>query len=322
MQTLTSRSTSRRRWARFLGTGATVLVAATAIGSAAGAAPTSTPANAPGFANGSVAALQASSMEVQNTSTGQTTVSWTSTTQFSKTVSESVSSLAAGDCVTVTGTPSKSSKTTIAARSITLLTPSSTGSCTNRGTAGGTSTGGAGFGGAGGFNFRRGGAGGTSGTRPSFPAGSARRFAGAGSIAIASGKVTGVSGSTVSVSGIDISPGSFAGGKAASSKSSKSSKSAKPVTPKTQNLKITTSGSTTLSSTQSAASTDLAVGDCVTAVGPSATNGAVTATTVRITSTGGATCTSGFGGGGGGFFGGGGGGGGGFGGAAPGGGSA
>ena len=315
MQTLSSRSTSRRRWARALGTGATALVAATAIGSAAGAA--TTPTNAPGFASGSVAALQASSMEVQNASTGQTTVSWTSTTQFSKTVSESVSSLAAGDCVTVTGTPSKSSKTTITARSITLLTASSTGSCTNRATPGGASPGGGGggFGGAGGFNFRRG-SGSTGGTRPSFPAGSARRFAGAGSIAIASGKVTGVSGSTVSVSGVDISPGSFAG-----TKSSKSSKTAKPVTPKTQNLKITTSGSTTVTSTQSAASADLAVGDCVTAVGPSATNGAVTASTVRITSTGGATCTSGFAGGGG-FFRGGAGPGGGFGGGAPGGGSA
>ena len=48
-------------------------------------------ANAPVGASGSVAALGASSMEVQNASSGQTTVSWTSTTQFSKTVSEAVS---------------------------------------------------------------------------------------------------------------------------------------------------------------------------------------------------------------------------------------
>ena len=115
--------------------------------------------------------------------------------------------------------------------------------------------------------------------------------------------------------------GELRGNQSSSSKSSKSSKTAKPETPKTQSLKITTSGSTTVTSTQSAASNDLAVGDCVTAVGPSATNGAVTASTVRITSTGGATCTSGFAGGGG-FFRGGGGGGGGFGGGAPGGGSA
>jgi hypothetical protein len=36
----------------------------------------------------------------------------------------------------------------------------------------------------------------------------------------------------------------------------------------------------------------------VTAFGPSSSTGAVTASTVRITSTGGKTCTSGFGGGG------------------------
>jgi hypothetical protein len=294
--TLTSRSSTRRRWARFLGSGATTLVAATTIGSVAGAA--TTPANAPAGASGSVAALQASSMEVQNPTTGQTTVSWTTTTQFSKTVTESVSSLAAGDCVTVTGTPSKTSKTTIAARSITVLSTSSTGSCTT-GAQGRTSTGGA-FGGTGGFNFRRGttGASGASGTRPSFPAGGARRFPGLGSIAVASGKVTGVSGSTISVTGIDLSPGSFT--RSTKSASSESSKAKKPAAPKTENLKVTTSGSTTLTATQAAAATDLAVGDCVTAFGPAATNGAVTASTVRITSTGGATCTSGFAGGG--FF--------------------
>jgi hypothetical protein len=310
MQTLTSRSTTRRRWARYIGTGASVLVAATTIGSVAGAA--TTPANAPSGATGSVASLLGSSMEVQNPSSGQTTVNWTPTTQFSKTVSETVSDLAAGDCVTVTGTASKSSKTTIAARSITVRAPSSSGSCT-AGPGGGTTAGG-GFGGPGGFRFRAGG-GGTGGTRPTFPAGSARRFAGLSSLSIASGKVTAVSGSTVTLSGVDISAGSFA--RPTKSGSSKSSNSAKAAAPKTENLKITTAGSTTLSATQSAASTDLAVGDCVSAFGPAASNGAVAATTVRITSTGGTSCTGGFGGGRG--FGGGGGG---FGGGPPGGGSA
>ncbi len=45
------------------------------------------------------------------------------TTTFTQTVTETVSSLAVGDCVTVTGTPSKKSKTTIAARSITIQPP-------------------------------------------------------------------------------------------------------------------------------------------------------------------------------------------------------
>src|SRR6516162_1120328 len=126
MQTPTSGSTVRRRWARCLGTGATALVAATAVASAAGAA---APANARIPASGSVAAIIGTSMEVQNPSTGQTTVSWTPTTQFSKTVSEAVSSITVGSCVTATGTTSKKSKTTIAAENISVSPASSTGSC-------------------------------------------------------------------------------------------------------------------------------------------------------------------------------------------------
>ncbi len=315
MQTLTSRSSTRRRWAKFLGTGATALVAATAIASTASAATTAAPMGA----TGSVAALSGSTMEVQNASSGQTTVSWTPTTQFSKTVSETVSSLAAGDCVSVTGTASKKSKTTIAARSITVTSPSSTGSCTGgRTTANGTTGApGGGFGFRGGGSFR-GSGGTTSGSRPSFPAGgsgSSNFRKELASISIASGKVTAVNGSTVTLSGINVSPGSFTRPTGKSS-SSKSAKAKKPTLPKTETLKITTSSSTTLSATQTVAATALAVGDCVSAFGPAATNGAVTASTVRITSTGGGTCTGGGagffgGGGGGGFFGGGGGGGGG-----------
>ena len=170
--------------------------------------------------------------------------------------------------------------------------------------SGGTSAGGA-FAGPGGFNFRRSGTGGTSGTRPSFPAGSARRFA--GGLELHRHRV-GQGHRRQRLDGLRVGRRHFARGASPrpKSSSSKSSKTAKPVAPKTENLKITTSGSTTLTSTQSAAATDLAVGDCVTAFGPAATNGAVTATTVRITSTGGASCTGGFGGGG--FFRGGGGG--------------
>ncbi len=156
-------------------------------------------------------------------------------------------------------------------------------------------------GGGQGFAFR--GGGGEGGTRPSFPSGSgANNFRRAlANLDIASGKVTAVTGSTLTVSGISLSGGSFR----RPGQPSSTSKTKKPTTPKTQSLTVTTSGSTTVSATQSAAATDLAVGDCVSAFGPSATNGSVTATTVRITSTGGSSCTSGFAGpgGGGGFFG-------------------
>jgi hypothetical protein len=285
---------------------------------AAVAAPASsaTTPSRPIGASGSVAALSGSSMEVQNPSSGQTTVSWTPTTTFSETVSKAVSNLAAGDCVSVTGTESKKSKTTIAARSISVTTPTSSGSCTSFGGArtpndasgarrggGFAPRGGGGFGGGAGF-----GSGSTSGSRPSFPgggSGSSNFRKQLASLAIASGKVTEVHGSTVTVSGIKFSLGSFSG---RGSTNSKTSKNKKPVAPKKEKLTIATSSSTTVSSTQSAASTDLAVGDCVSAFGPGASNGAVTATTVRITSTGGTSCTGGSGRfpGGGGFFGGGG----------------
>ena len=293
MQALTKPSSNRRRFTRLAGTGATALLAATAVASTAAAA--TTPARPIGV-SGSVASLSGSSMEVQNASTGQTTVNWSTTTTFSKTVTETVSALAAGNCVTVSGTPSKNSKTTIAARSITVSTASSSGSCTpgdRTGTAAGAAGAGGGFPGGG---FRRAGGTGASGsaqggTRPSFGGGSNFRK-GLANLAIASGKVTAVSGSTVTVSGISISPGLFARG--ATNSSSKTKKPTAPKT-KTETLMITTSSTTTVSATQTAASTDLAVGDCVSAFGPAATNGSVTAGTVRITATSG-TCSGGFGG--------------------------
>jgi single-stranded DNA-binding protein len=309
----------QRRWIRIIGTGTTALVAAAALSSVAGAATAPPVARGLG-ATGSVAALNASAsnMEVQNASTGQTTVTWTSTTAFSKTVTEAVSALAAGDCVSVTGTPSKKSKTTIAARSITLTSASSSGSCTGFGAR---SAGGA-TGQGGGFQFRGGSGGGSGSTsggpgfggagaegggsfsRGSASSGSSNFRKALASLAIGSGKVKSVKGSTLTVSGYVVSPGQFTHGTTKSS-----SKAKKPTTPKTETLTITTSKSTTVSSTQSTAASALAVGDCVSAFGPAASNGAVTASTVRITSTGGGTCTSSFGGfgGGGGSFGGGGG---------------
>ena len=302
------RSSSRRSWARILGTGAAALLAAGVVATSADAA---TPANAPIGATGSVAALSSSSMEVQSPISGQTTVSWTATTQFSKSVTESVSSITVGDCVTATGSASKKSKTTIAARNISVTAPNSSGDC--GATAGGPGVFGArvGSGGppAGGFQFRTGGSGG-GGTRPSFPKGARsgnfpRQLA---NLDIASGKVTAVSGTTLTISGISISPGNLGPRtKANNGSNDKSSgKTKTPTKPKTETLKVIASSSTPVNTTQTVASSALAVGDCVSAFGPAASNGSVTATIVRITSTGGGDCTTGPGGGG--FFAGGGGG--------------
>ena len=307
METPTDRQTPARGWARILGTGAATLLAAGILGSSASAGAATTTIR-PIAAIGSVAALSASSMEVQNPTSGQTTVNWTATTTFSKSVTEPASAVAVGDCVTATGLASKKSKTTIAARSITVSTPSAGASCSTANGPGFRSGTGPGGPPAGGFRFR-GGSGG--GAPQNFPEGGARLVPGSGSagknfrtqfanLDITSGKVTAVDGSTLTISGISLSPGSFTPGKS-------SGKNKQPAKPKTETLKLTTSSSTTVHTTQSVTSGALAVGDCVSAFGPPATNGSITASTVRITSTGGGSCTGGFGGGGGGgggFFGG------------------
>jgi hypothetical protein len=276
---------------------------ATTLGVAgvAGAATTTTttpPAGRGAFggASGSVAALSGTSMEVQNAQSGQVTVSWTTSTAFSQTVTVPASAVTVGACITATGS---SSKSTITARSVTISQPVS-GKC-----AAGALGARGGFGGAG---RPAGSTGGRTFTPPSGgfrgtgAGGGAGRFPGAGSIAFASGKVTATSSTTLTVSGFSsASLTKAASTKKPAKKSGKSTTTTKPAkrpTIKTVTLHVKIASSTTYSETQSAASTNLAVGDCVTATGTPDSTGAVTASTVRITSTGGQSCTTGFGGGG------------------------
>jgi hypothetical protein len=240
-----------------------------------------------GVASGSVASISGTTMEVQSTSSGQTTVEWTSSTTFSETVTETESEVAVGDCLTVTGTPAKKSKTTVTARSITISRPLSTGKCAT-GLGGGSGTGSLG-GRPSGTSGPPSGSAGFPGGGSGPPSGSGSKgrgsFAGA-NVTIASGEVTAVKGTSVSVLGTLLS------GVAQPTKSAK-----KTSAPKTQKLKIAMGTSTTLSETQSTAASSLAVGDCVSAFGQSGSTGGITATTVSITSTGGKTCSAGFGGG-------------------------
>jgi hypothetical protein len=82
---------------------------------------------------------------------------------------------------------------------------------------------------------------------------------------------------------------------------SRAKSSTPPTSVKSTSVTVGLTSSTAYTETQSAAASSLAVGDCVTAVGSTDTTGAVTARTIRITSTGGQSCSSGvagFGGGG------------------------
>ncbi|HVB90880.1 MAG TPA: hypothetical protein VND70_02155 [Acidimicrobiales bacterium] len=295
MDDVTCRARTNRRRGRRIGAALSGLAAVTVLGTTAGAA---TPAGGPrGFASGSVASLGGSAMEVQNPASGQTTVGWTATTAFSKTVSETVTSLAIGDCVTVVGSPAKKSKTTIAARSVSVSPPAAGGLCNGTGPAGRP----VGIrGGAPGSGTVRvgGGFGGGSGGPPSFRSvgggGPGRRAFPGGTFSFASGKVSAVAGSTFTVTGVVATPSVFS----TSSRSTKAGKNKVPAKPKAQQLKITTSSSTTVTQTLTTTAAAVAVGDCVSAFGAAASNGTVTADSVHITSTGGSTCAAGFGGGG------------------------
>jgi Domain of unknown function (DUF5666) len=281
---MTLRKTAgRSKWRRGgIGAGMAILLGAGIVAVVPLSAGAATSQGAHGATSGSVAAISRATMEVQSASAGQTAVDWTASTTFSQIVNETASSVTVGDCVTVTGTPSKKSKTKLTARSVSISQPSSSGKCTT-GSSGADGAGGTSGapGGSGGFRRGSGGppagfGGGGSGGKPS---------AGSG-IAIASGKVTDVKGTSVSLSGtlFDLGTAPKSG--------------AKKSTTKTQKLKITTAKSTTYSTAQTASSSALAVGDCVSAIGQTGSTGDVTATTVSITSTGGQTCSAGFGGGG------------------------
>jgi hypothetical protein len=217
---------------------------------------------------------------VQSQQSGQTTVNWTASTSFSQTVKTALSSVKVGECLTVTGS---SKKGTTTAKSVTISTAKS-GKCTGAGGFGGAGFGGAGGSrpsGSGGFTPPSGGerppqGGSGNGGPPQGAGGTARGFA---NIGFATGKVTKVSGQNLVLSG--FSSGTL------SKKPVKKNTKASPV-------KVKVTGSTTYAESQTAVASDLAVGDCVTAAGSTATTGAVTASTIRIASTGGKSCTSGF----------------------------
>ncbi len=126
--------------------------------------------------------MSGSSLEVQNPTSGQVTVTFTATTPITDTVSVTAKDVTVGSCVTVIGKPSTtgSAASPVTATTVTISAPVK-GNCT----------------GAGGFGGFGGGRGGGSSPRPSFsprprPSGSRGAF-GNGAFGGANGKVTSVS---------------------------------------------------------------------------------------------------------------------------------
>lgn len=239
------------------GGGSTTPPAAAPTSHAAGAGETSRANQPPPGAFGTIAAISAGSMEVQNPQSGQVTVNFNGSTTFTNTTTASLADVTTGACVTVASASGGNQPATLTARTV-VVTPASANGCT----AGGA------FGGGGGFG---GGAGRPSGAprpsnrpRPSGapnPANFGRAF----------GSVTAVTATGFTVHGV-----------------------ARGSTPASDTT-VTVNSSTTYTKTATASSADLAVSDCVAAIGPADDTGAVTARTIAISKPGPNGCTTGFG---------------------------
>lgn len=208
-------------------------------------------------AAGEIAAVTGKTLQVQDTNS-QTAVTWTAATKFTKTVS---ATLAAGDCVTVLGTPGSGSALT--ATSVRVVATSGSNCTFDRNGAGATPRPRP----SGGFGGRRGG-GPSGGARPS---GAPTR-----DFATVFGKVTAVSGSTVTVSGTLRTAGQFG------------------ATPSASAVTVTL-GKASVDRTVAGTGADAKVGLCAVATGKADSTGAVTATTIALSPKGANGCTGGFG---------------------------
>jgi hypothetical protein len=262
-----ARQSWRRSWpAALVGLGAALAV--TACGSAgtiastpptANQSPTSTPsAQAAAFPGvvGTAAAVSGSSMQVQNPTSGEVTVTFTTATVITETVAVTSQDVTVGSCVAVIGKPSTSGSATrsVTATTVTIST-SSKGNCSATG----------GFGGfrgpQGTFSPR---AGFTSRPRPTGSRGPSG-FGGA------DGKVTSLSASGFVVQGRNRAAGADT------------------------SILVTTTAATKYLKMVTARQSALKVGECITAVGQANSIGAVTARSIRISQPGPNGCVTGFG---------------------------
>jgi hypothetical protein len=270
IRTSAARRSWQRRWAPALAGLVIVVPAATACASggssatpvapnssASSPAPASTAAAFPGVV-GTAAAVSGSSLEVQNPTTGQVTVTFTATTPITETVAVTSKDIAVGSCVTVVGQPSATGAATraVTATSVTISAPVN-GSC----------------GGAGAFG---GGPRGTFSPGPSFsprprPSGSRGAFGGGG-FGGANGKVTSLSASGFVVQGRN--PAASAGA----------------------SITVTTTAATKYLKVATVGASALKVGQCITAAGPANSIGAVAARSIRISQPGPNGCVTAFGG--------------------------
>jgi uncharacterized protein DUF5666 len=213
----------------------------------------------PAGASGTVAAVTAANLQVQNPRTGQLTVSFTPSTVFTKTVPATTADLVTGDCALALGAPQPAGDPAgpLTATSV-LISPAATdGGCTANG------FGGAGRGARAGSSGNGPGSGAAPSKNPNQPSGSGRGRGGT-----ATGKITSMSGT-----GFAVQMGAS-----------------------TATRTIITTATTTFTKTVPTDHSALAIGECVTAVGPSDDTGTVTASSISIRQPGPNGCQGGLGG--------------------------
>jgi len=209
-------------------------------------------------------------------------VTWTDATTFTKVDTAALADVTVGACVTVLEPASSRSATTSPSGPATQVTA---GSVEVRPATNGECTGGfgGGFGGTPPSSAPSAGAtppaGAPTGTSTGGPGGRGGGF-GRGAV----GLVTAVNGDTLTVQ-------ETVGGRGTATATA---------TPTTTTVTVTTTGSTTFSVQKTAAASDVAVGECATAMGKADDTGAVTATSVSLRPATNGACTNGFGGPGGG----------------------
>jgi len=232
--------------------------------------------------NGLIAAVTGSTMQVQS-ATKQTAVMWTGTTRFTQTGAGTLADVTVGSCVTVRSASDQSGATAAAGEPVTAASvqvfPATGGACVGGGLAGGPG----GFGGArpdgatGAPNGDPGAGGQPTGAPGTAGAGDRGRIP-------VFGLVTVVGSGSFTVASISTA-GLGAGSTAAPSTSL-------PTTPVT----VTTTAQTTVTTTREAAATDVKVGRCATAQGPTSETGAMTATSIVLRDAVQGACTTGQGG--------------------------
>jgi hypothetical protein len=229
-------------------------------------------------ASGIIASISGDTLEVQGIS-GQTTVDLNAKTKFTATLKASLSDVVSGGCITATGT--KGAKGAVDATTV-IIEAVRNGTCAfglGGGSGGGRAAGGGGFPGAGSST-------GGSGSGTTF-----RRPA---NIAFASGKVTSVSGSAITVKPVSFARPGASTPSASTSSGGTPSTGGKPSTtagPET----VVVSSSTTYTKPGTVTVKTLKVGECATAIGSTNDIGVVTATRLSISPATNGSCTGGFG---------------------------